>query len=129
MVTSLTVSSPYPTPFTVGWHTAVTPAGDDPETTYTPALVDGSNEPVDGTAVKVMGWAPATSTEPQVGRVEHDIDLFCTPGTACRPNDVVDLPLDRSLGRFEVVGYPLDWTKGPFGFTPGMVVQLRRVEG
>lgn len=116
----------FPTPLTVGWHTADTSGTDaegNPATTYTPDLDEA------GTVVKVMGWAPATSTEPQIGRVEYDIDLYCPPGTVCKPNDVVDLPLDRSVGRFEVVGYPLDWTKGPFGFTPGMVVQLRRVEG
>lgn len=122
----------YPTPWTVGWHYADTDAVDaegNADITYTPVLKDSSDQPVNGTAVKVMGWAPATSTEPQIGRVEHDIDLYCTPGTTGGPFDVVDLPLDRSLGRFEVVGFPLDWTKGPFGFTPGIVVQLRRVTG
>lgn len=123
----------YPTPWTVGWHYADTDAVDaegNPSIVYTPDLGD-SDDPLDGIGapVQVMGWAPATSTEPQLGRVEHDIDLFCSPGTQGGPFDVVDLPLDRSLGRFEVVGFPLDWTKGPFGFTPGMVVQLRRVEG
>lgn len=126
------MSSPYPTPWTVGWHSST--AGDEDaegnagESTYTPELGDKDN-PVDGAPVKVIAWAPATSTEPQLGRVEYDIDLYCVPGTVGKPNDVVDLPLDRSVGRFEVVGWPLDWTKGPFGFTPGMVVQLRRVEG
>ena len=129
------MTSPYPTPWTVGWHHSEPGTedaeGNTGETTYTPDLGEDSDNPLDGIGepVQVMGWAPATSTEPQIGRVEYDIDLYCTPGTACRPNDVVDLPLDRSVGRFEVVGYPLDWTKGPFGFTPGMVVQLRRVEG
>lgn len=126
------MSSPYPTPWTVGWHhsSSGTPDGEgNPDTVYTPDLVDEDDELVDGTPVQVMGWAPASSTEPQLGRVEHDIDLYCPPGTVGRPNDVVDLPVDRSAGRFEVVGWPLDWTKGPFGFTPGMVVQLRRVEG
>lgn len=125
------MTSPYPTPWVVGWHHSDPDAVDaegNPGNVYTPELGD-SNNPVDGTPVKVMGWAPATSTEPELGRVEHDIDLFCPPGTVSKPNDVVDLPLDRSTGRFEVVGWPLDWTKGPFGFTPGMVVQLRRVQG
>lgn len=30
------------------------------------------------------------------------------------PHDVVDLP----LGQFEVVGYPEDYTHGPFGYAP-----------
>ncbi len=123
----------FPTPYTVGWHVS---SDDEPDAegnprgiTYTPELKDGSGDPIDGSPVKVMGWAPATSTEPEFGRVEHDIDLFCSPGTVSRANDVVDLPLDRSVGRFEVVGEALDWTKGPFGFAPGVVVQLKRVTG
>lgn len=72
-----------------------------------------------------MGWAPASSTEPEIGRVEHDIDLYAPAGTVSGAGDVVDLP----SGQFEVVGEVLDWTKGPFGFSPGVVVQLRRVTG
>lgn len=121
----------YPTPWTVGWHTATsgTDAHNNPTaTTFTPALGD-DDAPVDGAPVKVMGWAPASSVEPGINQVVYDLDLYCPPGTVVNPDDVVDLPLDRSVGRFEVVGWPEDWTKGPFGFTPGMVVQLRRIQG
>lgn len=112
----------FPTPHTVGWHTASDAAVDaegNPATTYTPDLDEA------GTQVKVIGWAPAQSTEPELGRVEHDIDLYVPPNVVARPADVVELP----SGQFEVVGEPLDWTKGPFGFAPGIVVQLRRVTG
>jgi hypothetical protein len=122
----------FPTPWTAGWHTATagTDAHNNPtNTTHTPELVDDDNNPVDGTPVKVMCWAPAESVEPGINQVVYDLDLYCPPGTVVNPDDVVDLPLDRSVGRFEVVGWPKDFTKGPFGFTPGMVVQLRRAEG
>lgn len=123
------MSSPFPTPYTVGWHTAAGESAYAGTSSYTPPLNDGSDNAVDGTPVQVMGWAPADSTEPQQARVVHDIDLYVPPGVAVTPQDVVDLPLDRSVGRFEVVGHPDDWTKGPFGFTPGAVVKLKRVEG
>lgn len=127
------MTSPFPTPFTVGWHAAVTPAGDDPETTYTPALLDDSDQPVNGTPVKVIGWAPAgsrgQSVEPEVGRVLWELDLYVPPGVVSQAADVVDIPLDRSFGRFEVVGMAEDFNHGPFGFTPGGVVRLKRVSG
>lgn len=113
----------FPTPFTVGWHAASSgpdeDANGDPVITHTPAL------DVAGTEVRVMGWAPTASTELQIGRVDHDIDLYVPPSVAAGSGDVVDLP----EGQFEVVGSPLDWSKGPFGFTPGFVVQLKRVSG
>lgn len=116
----------FPTPYTVGWHSADT-SGEDSHggetVTYSPDLE------AQGTLVKVMGWAPTRAEETSVTRVESDIDLFVPPGVAVTPQDVVDLPLDQSFGRFEVVAYPEDWTKGPFGFTPGAVVKLKRVEG
>lgn len=31
------------------------------------------------------------------------------------PHDLIDLPL---LGQFEVIGYPEDFTHGPFGYAP-----------
>jgi hypothetical protein len=78
--------------------------------------------------VKVMGWAPTQTREPTEARVESDIDLFVPPGVSAKPKDVVDLPVDKSFGVFEVVGYGEDWTKGPFGFSPGSVVRLKRVQ-
>lgn len=122
----------FPTPYTVGWHTASkgTDAHNNDTYTHTPSLVDGSGDPVDGTPVKVMGWAPASTTEPSINQVVYDIDLYCVAGTSSTPADVVDVPVDRSVGRFEVVGHGQDFTHGPFapGFG-GVVVQLRRIQG
>jgi hypothetical protein len=111
----------FPTPFEVGWHTwsAGTATGrNTPTDVYTPALT------ATGTSVKVIGWAPTRETEPNATRVESDIDLFVPPGVASQPKDVVDLP----IGRFEVVGWPQDFTYGPFGFQPGAVIKLKRIQ-
>lgn len=113
----------FPTLWTVGWHTASTvQGGRGTVTTHTPTL-DAS-----GAAVKVYGWSPARQAETSETRVESDIDLYVPPTVTSRPGDVVDLPLDKSLGQFEVVGYPEDWSYGPFGYQPGSVVKLKRVQ-
>lgn len=114
----------FPTPYTVGWHHS-DPNGEDgegnPEVSYTPPL----DEP--GTPLKVHAIQPARSTEPEINRVIHDIDLLCPVGTEGKPQDVVDLP---DGVQYEVVGWPADWSKGPFhpGFG-GVEVQLKRVTG
>lgn len=115
----------YPTPHTVGWHThteGVVDARNNPTTVYTPLL----SSP--GTAVQVIGWAPTQTVEPNEVRVEADLDLFVPAGVSGGPGDVVDLPLDKSIGVFEVVGWPEDWTHGPDGFQPGKVVKLKRTQ-
>lgn len=110
----------YPTRYTVGWHTATTAqTGRGTTTTYAPLLT------ATGTQVKVIGWAPTRQAETTETRVESDIDLFVPPGVSSTAGDVVDLP----SGRFEVVAYPEDWSFGPFGFQPGAVVKLKRVQG
>lgn len=115
----------FPTPYMVGWHTHSDGAEDahgNPVTVYTPPLVDVDGDPVDGTPVAVMGWAPTRTEEPNEARIQADIDLFVPPTVTGGPKDVVDLP----EGAFEVVGWPEDWSNGPFGFTPGKVVKLKR---
>ena len=107
---------------TVGWHTLDSGGVDaegNPVTEYVPPLDDP------GTPTDVITWAPAQTTEPEIGRVVHDIDLYLGPTGTGRPQDVVDLP----DGQYEVVGWPLDWTHGPHGYKPGKVIQLKRVEG
>ena len=113
----------FPTQYTVGWHTADLSGMDaegNPATSWTTDLDEA------GVSVAVMGWAPARAAEPEIGRVEHDIDLYVPTGTTVGAADVVDLP----NGQFEVVGEALDWSTGPFvpGFG-GVVVQLKRVTG
>lgn len=114
------MSSPFPTPRTVGWHSCTRGTNDLDEVTHTyyPPL----DQP--GAPRQVIGWGPTKSDEPEPGRTIADIDLLVPPGFTASPDDVADLP----IGRFEVAGYPLDYNHGPFGFTPGSVVQLKRVE-
>ena len=78
--------------------------------------------------MKVMGWAPTRQAETTEVRVESDIDLYVPPRVTSAPGDVVDLPLDKSIGQFEVVGYAEDWNHGPFQWAPGSVVKLKRVQ-
>lgn len=121
----------YPTPYTVGWHTASDGAADPrghAATVFSPSLVDGSDNPVNGSPVAVMGWAPTRQDETGAARVESDLDLYVPSSVSVKPKDVVDVPLDRSVGRFEVVAYPEDWSYGPFGFRPGSVIKLKRIE-
>jgi hypothetical protein len=93
------------------------------EAGYTPA------RDVDGTQYEVYGWSTPATQEPKLAghdRVEVDVELLVPPDFPVGPHDLVDLP---DVGQFEVIGYPEDFTKGPFGFQPGAVVNLRRVEG
>ncbi len=110
----------YPTPYTIGWHThsnSGTDANGNPVSVWTPALN------ATGTQVRVMGWAPTRTVEPDEARAQADLDLYVPPSVTGGPKDVVDLP----EGAFEVVGFE-DWSKGPFGFAPGKVVKLKRTQ-
>lgn len=76
---------------------------------------------------RVYGWSPKQSDDGGdavlAGRVITDINLL-TPDGDWADGDTVTLPDGRD---FVVVGDPLDNNGGPFGFTPGYVVTLRRV--
>jgi hypothetical protein len=117
----------FPLRFTVGIHSADTGAGDDynPSTStvvYTPP----KDQP--GVEARVYGWAPVSSEEPKVvghDRVIVEMELLVPPGFIVAPQDLIDL----DDGQYEVVGWPEDYTKGPFAFMPGKVVNLRKVEG
>jgi hypothetical protein len=118
----------FPTPNTVALHVRSGVGEDDHGNeidVYTPPL----DEP--GTPHQVIGWSTPSSTEPLLAghdRVVVDVELLAPPGFPAKPHDVIDLP-DSPAGRFEVVGEVRDFTRGPFGFTPGGVLNLRRVEG
>lgn len=75
----------------------------------------------------VYGWSPKQSDdggEPTLaGRVITEINLL-TPDGDWVDGDTVTLPDGRD---FVVVGDPDDNNAGPFGFTPGYRVTLRRV--
>lgn len=75
----------------------------------------------------VYGWAPAGSTEMTgwTSQVTADLQLYAPPTFKATPQDhvVVD-------GRtYAIEGAVQDFNHGPFGFTPGVVVNLRRVTG
>lgn len=112
----------FPTPFTVGWHTFSEGAVNDrntPVAVYTPDLES------DGAVRAVMGWAPTQQSEPNEVRVVSGLDLLVPAGWVSGPRDVADVPGE---GRFEQVGHPQDFSRGPFGFAPGKVVKLERVQ-
>jgi hypothetical protein len=109
----------FPVPWVVGHRTVVDGVDDG----YGNATRSWS-DPVD---VPVYGWAPAGTGEPVAGRdeVTWDLDLYAPPGLVVSSRDrfVVDGV------EFDVDGVGRDFTHGPFGFAPGVVVRLRRVEG
>ncbi len=117
----------FPTLFQVGVHafteSLVLDDYNEIEPVYAPA------KDADGTPVPVYGWSTPDSTEPPVAghdRVIVDLQLLAPPTTTIGAHDLVDIPDE---GQFEVIGDPLDFDSGPFGFKPGKVINLRRVEG
>lgn len=113
----------FPALFTVGWHTrsdGELSARNELLSVFTPELSD------EGESRPVMGWGPAGQSEPDEDRVESGLLLYVPPGWVSGPRDVVDVPGE---GRFEQVGWPEGYSSGPFGFSPGGVVRLKRVQG
>lgn len=123
----------FPTPYTVQWCAFVAGAEDSYGNP-----VDAWADPVD---VKVHGWAPpsADGVAIEQGRapIERDKDLYVPPGTASGPRDhwilpgepATDCPTHPDVACFEQVGYADDFTKGPFGYTAGLRINLLRVVG
>jgi hypothetical protein len=118
------VALTFPTPHTVGHH-AYSAGGPDPHRnppSYTPPI----DEP--GEAVAVYGWHVPSTTEPKIAghdRVIVDVELLVPPEFIPGPHDRIDLP----TGQFEVVGEVQDYNHGPFGWHPGSVINLRKVDG
>jgi hypothetical protein len=116
----------FPTPFTVGHHV------------YSSTTKDGYNREIPvytptrdapGVSNPVYGWANPVNSEPKVAghdRVVVEMELYAPPAFHPGPQDLIDIP---GSGQFEVIGYPEDYNHGPFGFQPGYVINLRRVEG
>jgi hypothetical protein len=76
---------------------------------------------------RVYGWGPAGSFE-QGGwqrQVTADKSVFAPPAFRCGPHDRV--VVDGQT--YDVEGEVEDYTHGPFGYGPGVVVNLRRVTG
>lgn len=93
--------------------------------------VDTHGNPVDTWAaavdLAVYGYGPPAvraETEPGGTQVISHLEVY-GPSTPVDPRDrfVVDGIL------YEVAGESNDWDHGPFGYTPGVVVRLKRVEG
>jgi len=122
----------YPTPYTVGYHVR-NPDGPDPfreAPSYTPPKGEA------GIPVPVIQWEAAVSnTAGNDGRqlLGHDrtevsVKLYVPPEFSPAPGDLIDLP-SGPAGQYEVVGYPEDYTTGPFRWAAGWRLNLKRVEG
>lgn len=77
----------------------------------------------------VHGWAPpsADGTPVESGRspIVRDLDLYAPAGTVAAPKDRITV-----LGvPYLVVGYPGDFTHGPWQWKAGVRIHLKRVEG
>lgn len=114
------IGEQYPTPWNVGVRE------------FSSSAIDSHGNPGEfwGDPVDrpVYAWAPAGTAEPfEVARdaVTWDLDLYAPAGFSCGPRDRV--VVDGS--EFEVVGRVQDFTRGPFGWAPGVRVRLKMVEG
>lgn len=98
---------------------------------WTEETPDGWGSPTRGWAdpvvVEVFGWAPP-SPDTEIRDIgtgtRRDLDLYAPTGFT-RPRDRVTV--DGVL--YECVGWPEDYTHGPFGFEAGYRINLKRVEG
>ena len=111
----------FPTP----WSVTVHPFSSGPE-------LDAHNNPTEGfgddRTEPVYGWAPAGTTEPlEVNRdsVTWDLDLMVSPTFAASARDEIT----ANGVRYQIVGVLEDFNHGPFGFTPGGRIALRKVVG
>jgi hypothetical protein len=78
--------------------------------------------------VAVHGWAPPSSDREMVGgrtAITRGLDLYAPPETPIGPQDHVEV----GGVRYEVVGYPEDYTHGPFAWQAGLRINLQTVEG
>lgn len=73
----------------------------------------------------VYGWGPPRGREPKTAGQQAlvvDLELFVPPEWTSKPDDLVVVDGQQ----YEQVGPVLDYNHGPFGFTPGSVVNLHR---
>ncbi len=103
-----------PTPFTVLHRAYITDAEDahgNPVDDWTPP-----------TTVPVYGWAAPNSTEPKragIDAVVVTLQVIAPVFTAGDKDRVIVQGVE-----YDVVGDVEDWNHGPFGFAPGVVVNL-----
>lgn len=97
---------------------------------YQPGEKNAHNNPVDAWAdavdLAVFGYGPRQdSTEPGGTQVIVGLEVYAPKTSAVAPND--RLIVDGH--RYEVDGEIADWTNGPYGYKPGIVINLKLVEG
>lgn len=98
---------------------------------YTPSAKDKYGDAVESWSapidLAVYSVAPRSSDEPEEGRnaVVSGVSLHAPPGTPVGPLDRVVI----DGVEYEVEGEIADWTRGPFGFASGVVIDLKRTEG
>lgn len=76
----------------------------------------------------VYGWGAPNGDEPKMAghdRVTVQVELLVPPGFVCSPRDRILL----DGVEHEVIGPVESYDHNPFGWNPGGVVNLRRVEG
>lgn len=80
-----------------------------------------------GVAEPAYGWCPPSADsqpfETNRTAVVCDLDVYM-PISAAVPKD--RMTVDGVV--YEVIGYPEDFNHGPFGFAPGVRVNLKRVK-
>lgn len=79
--------------------------------------------------VSIFGWAPSSMRQGIDGirrPVAWDVDVYAPVSVEGNPRAKWDLGDGRV---YEQVGYAEDFTHGPFGFTPGVRINLKRIEG
>ena len=108
--------SAIPTPWTVQ-HLAYDGTTEDDRGNEVPAWAD----PVPR---RVYGWGAPQSNEPKVAGVESVVVTLELFSPVFPVGDMDRIVVDGDT--FDVVGDPEDYTHGPFGFEPGMVVNLTR---
>lgn len=79
------------------------------------------------TDLPVYAIYPSTSTEPTTGRqdVVTGMTLLAPTGTLIGPQDLVVIDGET----WQVEGDVADWSRGPFGWAPGVSINLTRAEG
>lgn len=102
---------------------------------YIPGALDSHGNPTDSWGdpvdVDVYGWVPSSGAGGAdvntAGRLEviSDIDILAPAGTTAFPNDRFIIAGDTYL----VMGHAEDFTQGPFGYKPGVRINLNRSEG
>ncbi len=112
----------FPTPYTVGVKRLV-----EGDRDAMGVKQDSWAEPVDW---PVMAPYPASMEEPRRDDRDVSVSSLAILGPSGHPNE----PRDRDrvvVGgvEYEVDGKPRDWSQGPWGWSAGVQVNVKRVEG